>query len=136
MPTRGHASCLASTPHRLEALGYVLLLALLVWCVWERRVRANLKASGEPPLIDTTKMAKKNPTAKVCRHIASRSRVRLRRRAPACARYAPVGSSRVTLAPLGFLRCLAYTNAPERRSARACRCNRWSTRKLRVDERP
>ena len=69
MPTRRHASCLASTPHRLEALGYVLLLALLVWCVWERRVRANLKASGEPPLIDTTKMAKKNPTAKVCRHI-------------------------------------------------------------------
>lgn len=56
-------------PHRLEALGYVLLLALLVWCVWERRVRANLKASGEPPLIDTTKMSKKNPTAKVCRHI-------------------------------------------------------------------
>jgi transposase len=57
------------TPHRLEALGYVLLLALLVWCVWERRVRANLKASGEPPLIDTTKMPKKNPTAMVCRHI-------------------------------------------------------------------
>ena len=60
------------TPHRLEALGYVLLLALLVWCVWERRVRANLKASGESPLIDTTKMPKKNPTAMVCRHIMAR----------------------------------------------------------------
>ena len=63
------------TPHRLEALGYVLLLALLVWCVWERRVRANLKQSGEDPLVDTTGMKKKNPTAKVCRHVMASIKV-------------------------------------------------------------
>lgn len=57
------------TPHRVEALGHVLLLALLLWSVWERRVRANLKHSGEKPLVDTTGMKKANPTAAVCRHI-------------------------------------------------------------------
>jgi transposase len=59
----------AKYPRRVETLGYVLLLALLVWSVWERRVRSNLTASGEPPLVDTTGMKKKNPTATVCRHI-------------------------------------------------------------------
>lgn len=57
------------TPSRVEALGYVLLLALLVWTVWERRVRLNLAQSGEPPIRDTTKMLKPKPTATVCRHI-------------------------------------------------------------------
>ena len=59
----------AKFPRRVEALGYVLLLALLLWSVWERRVRANLAASGEPAVVDTTGMPKKNPTATVCRHI-------------------------------------------------------------------
>jgi transposase len=63
------------TPHRVEALGYVLLLALLLWSVWERRVRANLKHSGEKPLVDTTGMKKANPTAAVCRHILDGIRV-------------------------------------------------------------
>lgn len=67
------------TPHRLEALGYVLLLALLVWSVWERRVRANLKASGEAPIVDTTGMKKNSPTAKVCRHIMNGLKVVRRR---------------------------------------------------------
>jgi len=56
-------------PHRLEALGYVMLMALLLWCVWERRVRANHKTSGEKPIIDVTGDAKASPTAMVCRHI-------------------------------------------------------------------
>ena len=63
------------TPHRVEALGYVLLLALLLWSVWERRIRANLKHSGEKPLVDTTGMKKSNPTAAVCRHILDGIRV-------------------------------------------------------------
>jgi len=71
------------TPHRLEALGYVLLLALLVWSVWERRVRRNLEASKEPALKDTTGIPKKRPTAKVCRHImASLKLVRRRPEGP------------------------------------------------------
>jgi transposase len=57
------------TPSRVEALGYVLLLALLVWSVWERRVRANLERSGEPPIRDTPGGLKTKPTAMVCRHI-------------------------------------------------------------------
>lgn len=57
------------TPHRLEALGYVILIALLLWSVWQRRVRDNLTASKEAPLRDTTGMKKKRPTATVCRHI-------------------------------------------------------------------
>jgi len=57
------------TPHRLEALGYVILIALLLWSLWERRVRKNLEASKEPPLRDTTGMKKKRPTATVCRHV-------------------------------------------------------------------
>jgi transposase len=57
------------TPHRLEALGYVLMLALLLWCVWERRVRKNLHASDVNHIKDTTGMTKVNPTAKVCRHV-------------------------------------------------------------------
>jgi hypothetical protein len=59
----------AKHPRRVETIGYVLLFALLLWSVWERRVRANLVASGETALVDTTGMAKKHPTAKVCRHI-------------------------------------------------------------------
>ena len=57
------------TPHRLEALGYVILIALLLWSIWERRVRKNLEASQEPPIRDTTGMTKKRPTAMVCRHV-------------------------------------------------------------------
>jgi len=56
-------------PHRLEALGYVVLIALLLWCVWERRVRRNLALSGEEPLRDTTGYKKTRPTATVCRHV-------------------------------------------------------------------
>ncbi len=56
-------------PDRLEALGYVIMIALLVWCLWERRVRRNLTASGESPLRDTTGFTKAHPTAMVCRHI-------------------------------------------------------------------
>lgn len=56
-------------PKRLEALGYVMLMALLLWSVLERRVRMNLDASGEGPVVDTTGMKKKKPTSMVCRHI-------------------------------------------------------------------
>ena len=57
------------TPARLEALGYVIMIALLVWCIWERRVRLNLAASGEAGLRDTTGFRKASPTAVVCRHV-------------------------------------------------------------------
>jgi transposase len=57
------------TPRRVEAMGYVLLLSLLVWSVWERRVRLNLRASGEPPIVDVTGVKKPNPTAMVCVHV-------------------------------------------------------------------
>ena len=57
------------TPERLEALGYVIMIALLVWSIWERRVRLNLAASGEAGLRDTTGMRKAAPTAAVCRHV-------------------------------------------------------------------
>jgi hypothetical protein len=50
-------------------MGYVLLLSLLVWSVWERRVRLNLRASGEPPIVDVTGGKKPNPTAMVCVHV-------------------------------------------------------------------
>ena len=69
----------AKHPRRVETIGYVLLFALLLWSVWERRVRANLAASGEPPLVDTTGMAKKHPTAKVCRHILADLKLSRRR---------------------------------------------------------
>jgi hypothetical protein len=68
------------TPSRLEALGYVILIALLLWSIWERRVRQNLEASREPPVRDTTGMPKKRPTAMVCRHILEGIKIlRLRR---------------------------------------------------------
>ena len=60
---------------RVEALGYVLLIALLLWTVWERRVRRALDASGEMPLRDVTGMKKARPTAMVCRHILHGLRV-------------------------------------------------------------
>ena len=60
---------------RLEALGYVMMLALLLWCVWEARVRRNLAASGEGPLVDVTRMKKGNPTAAVCSSIMGKVRV-------------------------------------------------------------
>lgn len=56
-------------PERVEALGYVLLISLLLWTVWERRVRRGLEASGEAPLRDVTGMKKSRPTAMVCTHI-------------------------------------------------------------------
>ena len=56
-------------PGRLEALGYVMLIALLLWCVWQRRVRLNLEASKEKPLKDVTGMLKRHPTSMVCAHI-------------------------------------------------------------------
>ena len=60
---------------RVEALGYVLLVALLLWTVWERRVRRALEASGEAPLRDVTGMKKVRPTAMVCAHIMRGLRV-------------------------------------------------------------
>ena len=62
-------------PKRVEALGYVMLFALLLWSVWERRVRRALKASGEKPLRDVTGMSKTRPTAMVCVHIMKGVRV-------------------------------------------------------------
>ena len=61
--------------HRVEVLGYIMLLSLLLWSVWERRVRRNLDASKEAPLRDTTGMKKSRPTAMVCRHIMSNIKV-------------------------------------------------------------
>ena len=69
----------AKHPRRVETTGYVLLFALLIWSVWERRVRANHAASGESPIVDTTGMAKKHPTAKVCRHILAGLKLARRR---------------------------------------------------------
>jgi transposase len=69
----------AKHPRRVEVIGYLLLIALLLWTVWERRVRLNYKASGETPLIDTTGMRKPNPTATVCRHIMADMKVVRRR---------------------------------------------------------
>lgn len=69
----------AKHPRRVETIGYVLLFALLLWSVWERRIRANVTASGEVPLVDTTGMPKKNPTAKVCRHILADIKLSRRR---------------------------------------------------------
>ena len=60
---------------RVEALGYVLLISLLLWTVWERRVRRGLVASGEAPLRDVTGMEKSRPTAMVCTHILRGLRV-------------------------------------------------------------
>ena len=56
-------------PHRVEALGYVFLLALLVWSLWERRVRANLRESSDGPFRDWNGTVRKNPTAMVCLHM-------------------------------------------------------------------
>lgn len=56
-------------PERVEALGYVFMIGLLVWSLWERRVRSNLRDSGEKPIEDTTGFKKTNPTAAVCIHI-------------------------------------------------------------------
>jgi transposase len=56
-------------PHRVEALGYVFLLALLVWSIWERRVRANLRESDDGPFRDWNGTIRKNPTAMVCLHM-------------------------------------------------------------------
>jgi transposase len=58
-------------PHRVEALGYVLLLALLVWSIWERRIRANLRQQPERRFRDWNGMVRKNPTAMVCTHMLS-----------------------------------------------------------------
>ena len=55
-------------PHRVEALGYVFLLALLVWSIWERRVRRNLRDSDDGPFLDWNRTVRKNPTAMVCLH--------------------------------------------------------------------
>lgn len=57
------------TPRRVEALGYLLMIALLVWSLWERRVRLNLQRSAEKPIRDTTGFKKKSPTAAVNCHI-------------------------------------------------------------------
>lgn len=54
------------TPHRLEALGWAMLIALLLWSVWERRVRKNLEAAREPPLRDKPRNLVKHATAFVC----------------------------------------------------------------------
>ena len=56
---------------RGPAAGDQRSLALLLWSVWQRRVRANLSASKEPALVDATGMSNKNPTAKVCRPITA-----------------------------------------------------------------
>lgn len=57
------------TPHRVETLGWIMLIGLLLWSLWERRVRLNHRASGEGPLIDTPGNKVANPTAFVCREI-------------------------------------------------------------------
>jgi hypothetical protein len=62
---------LRKLPHRVEALGYVLPLALLVWSVWERRIRANLRQQPERRFRDWNGMVRKNPTAMVCTHMLS-----------------------------------------------------------------
>jgi transposase len=80
------------TPHRVEALGYVLMLALLLWSVWERRVRLNLEASGEGPVVDTTKMKKPRPTAMVCSHILRGIKVMRTRTAEGCTNWSLVGA--------------------------------------------
>lgn len=49
---------------RVEALGYVLLMALLLATLLERRVRRNLKAEGEPIMIPGKRMAMQ-PTARM-----------------------------------------------------------------------
>lgn len=56
-------------PKRLEALGYVLLMALMLWTVWERRVRRNLAASGGAPLVEGTGVKHPRPTAMACLHV-------------------------------------------------------------------
>jgi transposase len=92
-------------PQRVEALGYVMLISLLLWSVWERRIRRALAASGEPPLKDVTGMAKKRPTAAVCAHIMKGIRVarsapdhpwqRLGRLTPEQARVARFSATRI-----------------------------------------
>jgi transposase len=62
-------------PHRVEALGYVLLLALLVWSIWERRIRRNLSEKPEQRFKDWNGAVRKNPTAMVCMHMLSGLRV-------------------------------------------------------------
>lgn len=57
------------SPEHVEALGYVLLLALMLWSVWERRVRRNLAASGGPPLREPTGIKHTKPTAQACANI-------------------------------------------------------------------
>lgn len=62
-------------PHRVEALGYVLLLALLVWSIWERRIRRNLSEKPEQRFKDWNGTVRKNPMAMVCMHMLSGLRV-------------------------------------------------------------
>ena len=50
-------------PERLAALGYVLLMAALVYTLWERRVRRALANDGVDPIEGLNRRKTKRPTA-------------------------------------------------------------------------
>ncbi|MFO8109637.1 MAG: IS1634 family transposase [Thermoplasmata archaeon] len=51
------------TPERIAALGYVLLMAAVIYTLWERRVRKALSKEGVKPIRGLNQQKTKKPTA-------------------------------------------------------------------------
>lgn len=65
------AFCLKK-PERLVALGYVLLMAAIVYTLWERRVRKALEPEGVEPIEGLNRVKTKKPTAFALQTVMSR----------------------------------------------------------------
>jgi len=65
------AFCLKKT-ERLVALGYVLLIAAIVYTIWERRVRKALEPEGVEPIEGLNRIKTKKPTAFALQIVMSR----------------------------------------------------------------
>lgn len=61
-PTWVGAMCLKK-PERLAALGYVLLMAAIIYTLWERRVRRALASPEEKPIEGLNRQKTKKPTS-------------------------------------------------------------------------
>lgn len=70
-PTWIGAFCLKK-PERLVALGYVLLMAAVVYTIWERRVRKALEPKNVEPIEGLNRIKTKKPTAFALQTVMSR----------------------------------------------------------------